>query len=394
MQHILVINAGSSSVKFSVFGAQENVLTKIISARAARLFHQDANLSITDKNGIGMIDKNLSDVSVNPPSHQDAIEYFLGWLSQQANINLIAVGHRIVHGGPIYAEPVQINSQVMQELESYQPLAPLHQQHNLAPINIIKNLYSDLPQVVCFDTAFHQTMPELAKCFALPEKYHQEGVRRYGFHGLSYEYIVNYMSNQENIDNKKIIIAHLGNGASMCAVNNKQSIATTMSFTPLDGLVMGTRCGDLDPGVVLHLMSHYSMSAEAISTMLYKQSGLLAISKHTNNMRKLLESKAHASMQAVDLFCYQVNKHLGALVAELGGVDQLVFTAGIGENSHVIRAKICSLAVWLGLEIDQSANEKNADTISNSNSSVEISVIPTDEALMIAKHVLQVVANS
>lgn len=394
MQHILVINAGSSSVKFSVFGARENKLTKIINARAIRLFHQDANLSIADEDGNGLLDKNLSDVSVNPPSHQDAIEFFLGWLSQQKNINLIAVGHRVVHGGSKYAEPVQVNMQVMQDLESYQPLAPLHQQHNLAPINIIKNLYSHLPQVVCFDTAFHQTMPELAKCFALPEKYYQEGVRRYGFHGLSYEYIVNYMSNRGNIDNKKIIIAHLGNGASMCAVNNKQSIATTMSFTPLDGLVMGTRCGDLDPGVVLHLISHYSLSAEAISIMLYKQSGLLAISKHTNNMRKLLESKSHANMQAVDLFCYQVNKHLGALVAELGGVDQLVFTAGIGENSHAIREKVCSLAGWLGIELDQSANEKNADTISDPNSSVEISVIPTNEALMIAKHVLQVVANS
>ena len=381
-------------MKFSVFSTQDNDATKIINARAVRLFHQDANLIIKDDNNKILVDKALADVSVDAPNHQDAIEFFLGWLSQQANINLVAVGHRIVHGGPKYTEPVQIDALVLRDLESYQPLAPLHQQHNLAPINIINKLYSDLPQVACFDTAFHQSMPELAKCFALPEKYHQEGVRRYGFHGLSYEYIVKHISNHTNIHNKKIIIAHLGNGASMCAVKNKKSVATTMSFTPLDGLVMGTRCGDLDPGVILHLASHYSMSVEAISTMLYKQSGLLAISKETNNMRKLLASKSHASMQAIDLFCYQVNKHLGALVAELGGLNQLVFTAGIGENSPVIRAKICNLAGWLGVELDESANQNNATTISNQNSSVEISVIPTNEALMIAKHVLQVVINS
>ena len=394
MQHILVINAGSSSVKFSVFSAQGNAPAKTINARAIRLFHQDAKLTIKDDNNNQLVDKNLSDVSVNAPNHQNAIEFFLGWLSQQANINLVAVGHRIVHGGPKYAEPVLIDAKVLRDLESFQPLAPLHQQHNLAPINIIKKLYSKLPQVACFDTAFHQTIPKLAKCFALPEKFYQEGVQRYGFHGLSYEYIVNHINDHAEIENKKIIIAHLGNGASMCAIKNKQSVATTMSFTPLDGLVMGTRCGDLDPGVVLHLASHYSMNAEDISTMLYKESGLLAVSKESNNMRKLLASKSHASKQAVDLFCYQVNKHLGALVAELGGLDQLVFTAGIGENSAVIRAKICYLASWLGVELDEFANDENSKTISNQSSSVEISVIPTNEALMIAMHVLQVVIKS
>ena len=394
MQHILVINAGSSSVKFSVFDVKEDLLVKVIRARAVRLFHQDAILSIKDKNNFSLAEKNLSDVSVNVPNHQDAIEFFLGWLSQQTKINLVAVGHRVVHGGPKYSEPVTINPDVMRDLQSYQPLAPLHQQHNLAPINIIKNLYSQLPQVACFDTAFHQTMPNLAKRFALPEKYYQEGVQRYGFHGLSYEYIVHQISNQPGIDRNKIIVAHLGNGASMCAINNKKSIATTMSFTPLDGLVMGTRCGDLDPGVVLHLMSHYSMSTEEISSMLYKESGLLAISNDTNNMRKLLESASHASMRAVELFCYQVNKHLGALVAELGGLDQLIFTAGIGENSPVIREKVCKLAKWLGLKLDDTANKSNYELISSHDSDVEIMVVPTNEALMIAKHVLQFVINS
>lgn len=394
MQNILVINAGSSSVKLSVFSVQGDNLNKIISAKAVRLFHADAIITIEDNKGAELVKKDLSQISVDLPNHRDAIEFFLGWLSQQGEIDLIAVGHRIVHGGPKYSKPVAIDKNVISDLESYQPLAPLHQQHNLAPIQIIHDLYKDLPQIACFDTAFHQTMPRLAKSFALPKKYHDEGVQRYGFHGLSYEYIVHALSEHKGNKNKRIVVAHLGNGASMCAINNKQSVATTMSFTPLDGLVMGTRCGDLDPGVILHLMTHYSMSADEISKLLYKNSGLKAVSEETNNMRKLLSSKSHASMQAVEMFCYQVNRHLGSLVAELGGLDQLIFTAGIGENSSVIRTKICSLTTWLDLKLDEKANQNNEITISNPNSSVEISVIPTNEALMIAKHVLHIVKNS
>lgn len=394
MEHFLVINAGSSSVKLSVFEVQENNLVRVINARAVRLFHQDAQIAIYDENKKVLVEKILAEISIDSPNHKVAIEFFLGWLSQQKNINLVAVGHRVVHGGPKYAKPVVISDEVNIDLNSYQPLAPLHQQHNLAPVNVIKELYPDLLQIACFDTAFHQTMPEVAKRFALPDKYYDEGVRRYGFHGLSYEYIVECINNQQNIDNKKIIIAHLGNGASMCAVANGKSIATTMSFTPLDGLVMGTRCGDLDPGVVLHLMIHYSLDAEEISSMLYKKSGLLGVSNDTNNMRKLLESNAQDSTKAVDLFCYQANRHIGALVAELGGLDQLIFTAGIGENSSIIREKICVLAKWLGLEIDPLANQENRSTISNQNSSVEISVIPTNEALMIAKHAMKIFKNT
>lgn len=394
MEHFLVINAGSSSVKLSVFEVQENNLVRVINARAVRLFHQDAQIAIYDENKKVLVEKILAEISIDSPNHKVAIEFFLGWLSQQKNINLVAVGHRVVHGGPKYAKPVVISDEVNIDLNSYQPLAPLHQQHNLAPVSVIKELYPDLLQIACFDTAFHQTMPEVAKRFALPDKYYDEGVRRYGFHGLSYEYIVECINNQQNIDNKKIIIAHLGNGASMCAVANGKSIATTMSFTPLDGLVMGTRCGDLDPGVVLHLMIHYSLDAEEISSMLYKKSGLLGVSNDTNNMRKLLESNAQDSTKAVGLFCYQANRHIGALVAELGGLDQLIFTAGIGENSSIIREKICVLAKWLGLEIDPLANQENRSTISNQNSSVEISVIPTNEALMIAKHAMKIFKNT
>jgi len=391
MEHLLVINAGSSSVKLSVFEILEDNLSKIINARAVRLFHQDAQITIYDENKTALVEKNLSEVTVDSPNHKVAIEFFLGWLSQQQNIKLAAIGHRIVHGGPKYASPVVITDDVNRELYSYQPLAPLHQQHNLAPVDVIKELYPDLLQVACFDTAFHQSMPELAKRFALPDKYYDEGVRRYGFHGLSYEYIAQQIT---NVEDKKIIIAHLGNGASMCAIENGKSVATTMSFTPLDGLVMGTRCGDLDPGVVLHLMTQYSLSSDEISALLYKQSGLLAVSNETNNMRKLLESNSQAAAKAVDLFCYQVNRNIGALTAELGGLDQLIFTAGIGENAPAIREKICSLANWLKIELDPQANSKNRATISNQNSSVEISVIPTNEAMMIATHTMKIYKNS
>lgn len=387
MQHVLVINAGSSSVKLSVFEVQDDNLVRVINARAVRLFHQDAQVSIFNEDKKALVEKNLSEVTVNPPNHKDAIEFFLGWLSQQQNINLVTVGHRVVHGGPKYAKPVVINADVEKDLHSYQALAPLHQPHNLAPVNVIKQLYPDLLQIACFDTAFHQTMPDVAKRFAIPEQYYNDGVRRYGFHGLSYEYIAQC---NPDIHAKKVIIAHLGNGASMCALADGKSIATTMSFTPLDGLIMGTRCGELDPGVVLHLMSHYTLSADEISTMLYKKSGLLAISNETNNMRKLLESNSQAAVKAVDQFCYQANRLIGALSAELGGLDQLIFTAGIGENSAIIREKICLLASWLGIEIDTQANYENKTTISNQNSSVEISVVATNEALMIAKHAMKI----
>ena len=393
MSHVLVVNAGSSSVKLSVYDSNNEQFIRVINARAIRLFHHDAQITIFDERNKPLVEKNLSQITVDAPNHKAAIEFFLGWLSQQAEIKLTAVGHRIVHGGPKYSEPVLINEEVINDLASYQPLAPLHQQHNLAPIGIIRDLYKNLLQVACFDTAFHQSMPEVAKRFAIPDSYFLDGVRRYGFHGLSYEYIVEVLSNQQEIDNKKIIIAHLGNGASMCAVRNKKSVATTMSFTPLDGLVMGTRCGDLDPGVVLHLMTHYFLTADAISELLYKKSGLLAISNETNNMRKLLESPSNSSKQAVESFCFQANRHIGALTAELGGLDQIVFTAGIGENSSKIREKICVLASWLGIQLDMQANAENSTTISSQNSAVEVSVIATNEALMIANHTKKIVEN-
>jgi len=393
MGNILVINAGSSSVKLSVFKSENTKLIKIINARATKLFHQDAKICIYDETGKLLLENNLAALTAGTPTHKEAIDFFLGWLSQQVNINLEAVGHRVVHGGPDYSKPVMVTDAVKKDLYDYQPLAPLHQLNNLIPIEVIEKLYPSLKQVACFDTSFHQTMPDEAKRFALPDKYFQEGVRRYGFHGLSYEYIVDWLDDHEDIDYKKIIIAHLGNGASMCAVDNKKSIATTMSFTPLDGLVMGTRCGDLDPGVILHLMTHYDMSANQITDLLYKNSGLLGVSNETNNMRNLLESNNPDSKKAIDLFCYQANRHIGTLVAELNGIDKLIFTGGIGENSATIRKKVCQLAKWLGIELDGKANDRNDIRISKEDSQVEVSVISTNEALMIAKHTQRLCKN-
>ena len=386
MDNILVINAGSSSVKFSVFVTDSHSLELVLSARAIRLFHQDALLEIYDDGKRLILTQALADISIHTANHTVAIEFFLGWLSQQASLNIRAVGHRIVHGGPKYSKPVLITEEVYLDLLSYQPLAPLHQQHNLTPIKSIKTLYQDLPQVACFDTAFHQTQPKHAMQFAMPQRYFDEGIRRYGFHGLSYEYIVSCLQMEKDISDKKIVIAHLGNGASMCAVLNGRSVATTMSFTPLDGLMMGTRCGDLDPGVVLYLLSECLLSVEEVSNLLYKHSGLLGVSNESNNMRKLLESASESCKHAVEMFCYQVNRHLGMLVAELGGLDHLIFTAGIGENSAVIREKICKHATWCGLQIDSNANFANEKSINTQGSDVEISIIPTNEALMIAKH--------
>lgn len=389
MNHILVINAGSSSVKFSVYQTLNNKIKKIIFARAVKLFHTDAELTIFSEDKSLVRQQLLSDVTVGIPKHKTAVEYFIGWLSQQTELNLVAVGHRVVHGGPKYAKPVLLTDEVMQDLEAYKSLAPLHQPHNLAPIRIIQAIYPNLPHVACFDTAFHQTQAKNAASFGLPERYFEQGIRRYGFHGLSYEYIVACLM-QERSQQKnqlgKIVIAHLGNGASMCAIENAKSVATTMSFTPLDGLIMGTRSGSLDPGVVMHLQTELGLTMEQVTNLLYKEAGLLGISKETNNMRKLLASDKESCKQAVEMFCYQVNRHLGMLVAELGGLDELIFTAGIGENAPEIRQQICKLASWLGIQINQQANQANSQTIHADQSRVKVSVMPTDEAVMIAKH--------
>ncbi len=274
-----------------------------------------------------------------------------------AGHRIVAVGHRVVHGGRRFAGPALLDAATIAELEALIPLAPLHQPHNVAAIKAVARMAPALPQVACFDTAFHQTQPAVAQALALPRRYTDEGVRRYGFHGLSYEYVASALAATDpRAAAGRTVVAHLGNGASMCAMSGGRSVATTMGFTALDGLVMGTRCGAIDPGVLLYLLDRHGMSARALQQLVYEQSGLLGVSGLSSDMRELLASSDSAAAEAVELFVYRITRELGSLAAALGGLDALVFTGGIGENASVIRADVCRDASWLGVELDYAAN--------------------------------------
>jgi acetate kinase len=301
----------------------------------------------------------------------------------------------VVHGGVEFATPVRIDQAVLAKLDALCPLAPLHQPHNLAGIRAVAAAQPDLPQVACFDTAFHRAHPELADWFALPRRFHDDGIRRYGFHGLSYEYIARTLpSVAPRLADARVVVAHLGSGASMCAMQAGRSIDSTMGFTALDGLPMGTRCGALDPGVVLHLIRAYGMDADGIEAMLYHECGLKGVSGISNDMRDLLASDDPHAAQAVDLFVWHIARNLGALAAALGGLDAFVFTAGIGERSPEIRAKVCERAAWLGIALDDAANRAGGPRISSAASKVAVLAIPTDEEQMIARHTLAVLNGS
>ena len=301
----------------------------------------------------------------------------------------MGVGHRVVHGGLLYAAPARLDATVVSDLEQFIPLAPLHQPHNLAPIKLLMAEQPDLPQVACFDTAFHRAQPELAQMFALPVELHEAGVRRYGFHGLSYEYIA---SRLPAIDPQaaagRTVVLHLGNGASMCALLAGRSVASTMGFTAVDGLPMGTRCGALDPGVILYLMDQRGMDARSIEKLIYGQSGLLGVSGVSSDMRTLLASDDPRARLAVDLYVYRIGRELGSLAAALGGLDAMVFTGGIGEHAAPIRERVCALAGWLGVVLDNEANRAGESRISALGSRVSVSVVPTNEELMIARHTM------
>jgi acetate kinase len=301
---------------------------------------------------------------------------------------LVAAGHRVVHGGSLYSIPVRISSTVIDDLRRLVPLAPLHQPRNLAAIVAISKLHPELPQVACFDTAFHHTQPEIAAAFALPRTITAQGVRRYGFHGLSYEYIASVLPNVLGpvAADGRVVVAHLGSGASMCAMHRRQSVATTMGFTALDGLPMGSRCGNLDPGVILYLMQEKGMTPQAVSDLLYHSSGLLGVSGVSDDMRTLLASDDPLAANAIALFIYRIGRELGSLAASLGGLDALVFTAGIGEHASEIRRRACEQAFWLGVELDDAANAAGAIRITTPGSKTSAWLIPTNENLMIAQH--------
>jgi acetate kinase len=304
----------------------------------------------------------------------------------------VVVGHRVAHGGPMHAVPELIDAKLLASLESLVPLAPLHQPHSLAAIRAVQGRLPDTPQVACFDTSFHRGHPDVADRYALPEALYQDGVRRYGFHGLSYEYIARTLPRvAPEIATRAVVVAHLGSGSSMCAMRNGRSLDSTMGFTALDGLPMGTRCGQLDPGVVLYLLSEKGWSAKDVERLLYREAGLRGLSGVSNDVRDLLASDSPGARLALDYFVYRIGREIGSLAGAMGGIDALVLTAGIGENSPDIRARICARAAWLGVQLDEAANQAGGPRISTKDARVSAWVIPTDEERMIAEHALDVV---
>jgi acetate kinase len=388
MDVILVINSGSSSIKFQAFSVVGNTLASLAGGKLEELYTAP-RLLVKRHDGDVIEDRRWP--AGERLVHDDAIAFLFDWLRAHAGgATLRAVGHRVVHGGERYAEPVRVDPEVLAALDTLVPLAPLHQPHNLAAIRSIAARNPGVPQIACFDTAFHHTQPPLATRYALPPEITSRGVRRYGFHGLSYEYVASVLPQySERAARGKTVVLHLGNGASMTALDRSRSVASTMGFTAVEGLVMGTRSGSLDPGVVLWMIEQAQMDARAIGSLLYKRSGLLGVSGLSSDMRTLLASDAPAAAEAVDLFCYRISRELGSLAAALGGLDAIVFTAGIGEYAAPVRESVCRAAAWLGVSLDASANARHGPRISETQSAVEVWVIPTNEELMIAQHTLE-----
>jgi acetate kinase len=383
---ILVINAGSSSIKFSLFVGESGGEMALSSKGQVDGIHVAPLFKAFDPAGHPLAEKRWE--HGESLSHEVLLSFLLRWIEEHLDGAVLkAAGHRVVHGGLRYSHPVRIDADIVEELETLVPLAPLHQPHNLAPIRALAAVHPELVQVACFDTAFHRTNPRVAEIFALPRALTAEGVRRYGFHGLSYEYIAHRLTEvAPEVAGGRVVVAHLGSGASMCAIKDGTSIASTMGFTALAGLPMGTRTGNLDPGVVLYLMQRKGMDAKQLETLLYKESGLLGVSGISNDMRVLLDSTDPHAEEAVELFCYRIGRELGSLAAAMGGLDALVFTAGIGERSAVVRERVCRQAEWLGVRLDPTANAGNVQCITAADSPIPALVIPTDEEMMIARH--------
>jgi len=389
---ILVLNAGSSSLKLAVFAERAGELARELHGEVEGLYTAP-RFRAHDPAGRVVGEKSWGNTTLG---HEGAVEYLGDFLEQHlAHHRLVGVGHRVVHGGLEFTAPVRVTPETLQALERFIPLAPLHQPHSLSPMARLLERAPALPQVACFDTSFHRTNPDVAQRFALPAELHDAGVQRYGFHGLSYEYIAEELTRVDaRAPLAKTIVLHLGNGSSMCAMDGGRSVATTMGFTPVDGLPMGTRCGALDPGVVLYLMEQRKMDARAIERLLYNESGLLGVSGVSSDMRALLASAAPSAQLAVDLYVYRIRRELGSLAAALGGLDAIVFTGGIGEHAVVIRERVCQDAAWLGVELDAAANARGGPRISAGPSRVRAWVIPTDEELMIARHTQRVVGRA
>jgi len=388
---ILVINAGSSSVKFSVFTANGKALDLKCRGQLDGLFTSPRFVA-KDPKGAVIGEKSWGDgVKLGHEGALDHLRTFLRDIARE--VHLAGVGHRVGHGGLKYGKPVRVNEEVLADLEKLIPLTPLHQPHNLRPIRVVMERMPEVPQVACFDTAFHRTNPSLAQMYALPKALTDAGVRRYGFHGISYEYIASVLPERDpRAAAGQTVVLHLGNGSSMCALAGGKSVTSTMGFTAVEGLPMGTRCGALDPGVILFLLDQRKMDVRAIEKLLYSESGLLGVSGISSDVRTLLESNEPGAKLALDLYVYRIGRELGSLAAALGGLDALVFTAGIGENAVAIRERVCRDANWLGVELDTAANAKGGPCITTAKSRVAAWVIPTNEELMIARHTMRILA--
>ncbi|MFV0297687.1 MAG: acetate/propionate family kinase [Hyphomicrobiaceae bacterium] len=378
-QAVLTLNAGSSSLKIALFPAMGDraMVTGLVDS-----IGPGAVLTLKKATG-----EAITPASGDMCTHAAAIQVAVTSLGTAfPGLELLAVGHRVVHGGAHYAAPITIGDKELEFLETLAPFAPLHQPHNLAGIRAAVETFPGVPQVACFDTAFHRNHPWVNDTFALPRALYDEGVRRYGFHGLSYEYVAGELHRiAPHLSDGRVVVAHLGNGASMCAMQDGRSMASTMGFSALDGLPMGTRSGQLDPGVVLYLMDQRGMSATDISDLLYKKSGLLGLSGLSNDMRTLEQAGTPETAQAIDYFVFRAQREVGAMAAALGGIDALVFCGGIGENSRLIRARICERLGWMGIEIDHDRNSRNAAVISSEMARTTVMIVPTNEELVIAR---------
>lgn len=388
----MVINCGSSSLKFAVFGLTEG-LERLVWGAVSGVGTSQGRLQLSNANGT------VEDQHVRFPDHATAIEKVDAVLQQQTSRwDLIGIGHRVVHGGPDCDCPQRVNDGLLQRLQGLTPLAPLHLPHNLAGISAMRTQFPDVPQLARFDTAFHHGLPEVARHTGLPREYEARGVRRYGFHGLSYEFIVEDLRHRHGPEalRERLIVAHLGNGASLAAIRDGRSIETTMSFSALGGMPMGTRSGDLDPGILLYLSSQDGLDAAALETLLYRRSGLLGLSEVSADMRDLLAHRddTPAAAQAIDFFCHRARHFIGALSAALGGLDRLIFTGGIGANAPAIRTQICDGLAYLGVTLDPHRNQAPVPVISAANGSVRVEAVSTDEERMIARHVQRALANT
>jgi acetate kinase len=396
MDAVLVVNAGSSSIKFAVFAATPGfgLGEQLYKGLVERIDGGHGRFGASDARGARLASEDIAAPAGGRLDHQRMLAVALDWLEgRAAGLRIIAAGHRVVHGGERHTRPLVIDAGVHAELRRLIPLAPLHQPHNLAAIEALAAERPDLPQVACFDTAFHRTQPDIAQVFAVPRWLTAEGVRRYGFHGLSYEYIADVLPRHlGDAAEGRVIVAHLGNGASMCAMKGRRSLATTMAFTPIEGLVMGTRSGSIDPGVLLYLMQEKGMDAAAITDFLNKKSGLLGVSEVASDMRTLLDSEDPRAGEAVDLFVYRIARELGSLAAAIEGLDALVFTGGIGEHAVPVREMVCEAAAWLGVDLDLEANARGGPCLTRAGSRASAWVIPTNEELMIARHTTRLLA--